>query len=218
MHQCIFTISHLISEPHLSVHRVHWLRFPVGAYVTLPAHRKLHRRNSSLRHEILPVTTIDEEHRDLYKRYRSAIDFEGYPSIEDALWGGGQQEHSIFNTHCISVYDGDQLVAAGYFDIGQTSAASILHCYEPSYKRHSLGKWLILLTLEYLKPAGFVWYYPGYLVAGKPKMNYKLFLGATSMQYYDPDSERWVPYHQAICEEEEYGEGVEAEILHILLG
>ena len=96
------------------------------------------------------------------------------------------------------VYDGDQLIAAGYFDLGDTAAASILHFFDPQYARYSLGKYLILLTIEYLKDQGYEYYYPGYVVEGLPKMDYKLFLGKEEAEYFDPEAVAWLKFDDNI--------------------
>jgi hypothetical protein len=46
-----------------------------------------------------------------------------------------------------------------------------------------------------MREKGFEWYYPGYLLVNRPRFNYKLFLGKSSAEYYDPETETWKPYH-----------------------
>jgi arginine-tRNA-protein transferase len=126
----------------------------------------------------------------LHKRYRSSIDFEGALSIEDCLFGE-ESTKNIFQTKCISVFDHDRLIAGGYFDVGDKAAASILHFFDPDYGKYSLGKFLILLTIDYLIHHGYDFYYPGYVVEDVAKMNYKLFLGKEDAQYFDPLTSSW---------------------------
>jgi len=38
-----------------------------------------------------------------------------------------------------------------------------------------------------MRSKGLQWYYPGYVVAGKPKMDYKLFLGREVVEYFSPE-------------------------------
>ncbi len=121
-----------------------------------------------------------EEHQVLHKRYRNAIDFEGAPSITDCLFGGEEIIPSIFSTKTVSIYEGESLIAAGYFDVGEKSAASILHFFDPDYKRFSLGKYLILLTLDYLRDHGYQFYYPGYV------------------EYFDPIAVEWRYFEERI--------------------
>ena len=126
-------------------------------------------------------------------------------------------DQSIFKTHCISVFDGDKLIAGGYFDTGENSAASILHFFDPEYKRCSLGKYLLLVTVDFLKSAGYSFLYPGYVLAGNTKMDYKLFLGKKVMQYYDAAAEAWKPFQDTILAPEEYSEEDLMEVLLALM-
>jgi leucyl-tRNA---protein transferase len=105
---------------------------------------------------------------------------------------------NIFNTKCISVFDQGKLIAGGYFDIGLQAGTSILHFYDPAYSRFSLGKFLILITLDYLKLQGHTKYYPGYVVQGFSKMDYKLFLGKEAAQYFAPETMNWKYFKEEI--------------------
>lgn len=193
MHQDVFTTSHVdLGE----IYRVYWLRFDVRTLHPHRSHRRLRQRNSRFSFSIKPFSGIGDHHHSLHQKYRDSIDFDGAPTIAECLFGENPNQANHFQTQCLSVYDKDALIAGGYFDTGHTSAASILHFYDPDYRRYSLGKFLILLTVDYLKATGFQWYYPGYVVQGCPKMNYKLFLGQEQAHYFDPDGRRWKPFHR----------------------
>ncbi|MCE2935486.1 MAG: arginine-tRNA-protein transferase [Cyclobacteriaceae bacterium] len=193
MHQAIFTKSHLQREGLL---RVHWLRYEVAAVQSRPSHNRIWKRNRHFRVTIERVNHIGAEHEQLYARYRNTINFDGATGVAQWLWDDEPSGRSIYQTYCISVYDSGHLIAAGYFDTGETSAASILHFYDPQYERYSPGKWLILLTLDFLRKHHFRYYYPGYVVEGDRKMNYKLFLGAEQARYFDPGDLLWKPIQQ----------------------
>lgn len=187
MHQDIFTTSHIQLG---DVHRVHWLRYAVDAIVAHASHKRIRERANNF-HFRIENFVLREEHQTLHRIYRSSIDFEGASSITDCLFGSEEITPSIYTTKTISIYDGANLIAAGYFDVGSTSAASILHFFDPAYKRFSLGKYLILLTIDWLKENQIEYYYPGYIVEGNPKMDYKLFLGKEEAHYFDPYAMDW---------------------------
>ena len=195
MHQYLFTTSHLDYERPC---RVHWLRLPVEAFTDRREHRRIRRKNASFRVYISPFQGIGEEHAELYARYRASTDFDGPETIHWSLFGPEDDGRNIFRTQVISVYDNDRLVAGGYFDLGLESAASILHFFDPGIRPASPGKFLMLLTLDYLKSTGYRFYYPGYLVSGKPKMDYKLFPGKAITEYYDPQLRLWLPFDERI--------------------
>jgi arginine-tRNA-protein transferase len=172
--------------------RVHWLRYALIEIKSHLSHRRIRNRNKGFRFVIEDLATIRADHQELHQRYRASINFNGAISIEDCLFGDEQiNPNNIYNTKCISVFDSHKLIAGGYFDVGEHSAASILHFFDPLYGRYSPGKYLILLTIDCLRQKGFTFYYPGYVVEGLPKMNYKLFLGKEEAQYFDPETSMW---------------------------
>jgi leucyl-tRNA---protein transferase len=195
MHQSIFTSSHLHLE---ESYRVHWLRYPLTEIKNRPSHKRIRNRAKAFRYSIEDLVTIRPDHEALYATYRQSIDFDGAYSIHHSLFGEEDITKNLYKTKCISVYDQDSLIAGGYFDVGATSAASILHFFDPLYKDYSLGKYLILLTADFLKSSGYEYYYPGYVVAGKDKMNYKLFIGKEATQYFDPETISWKYFQENI--------------------
>lgn len=189
MHQGIFTCSHVNLG---GIYPVHWLRFAIAIIEERATHRRIRKKNAAFTHQIedFNPNSIRVDHQLLHARYRASIDFDGANSIEESLLGEAYSGLNVFNTKCISIFYRDKLIAGGYFDIGRNSAASILHFFDPDFSKHSLGKYLILLTIDYLKQHGFTWYYPGYIVEGMPKMDYKLFLGK-EVEYFDPEVIQW---------------------------
>lgn len=215
MHQHIFTSTHLLGE---EIWRVHWLRFPVGEIAERSGHRRIRKRNQAFQVTIGNFYGIRQDHEELYSRYRGSIDFNGAQTIHESLLDEADAGRNIFNTQCISVCDGEKLIAGGYFDLGDYAGTSILHFYDPEYKRYGLGKYLILLTLDYLKDKGYAFYYPGYVIAGNPKMDYKLFLGREAAEYFDPGTETWRPFHEHILLGEDLSEQEKLEVIIAMLG
>lgn len=215
MNQTIFTSTHLILE---EVHRVHWLRFPVSDIQDRDSHRRIRNRTRRFKVTIENFTGIRPDHEELYGRYRASIDFDGAPSIHHCLWDDKDPRRNLFRTQCISVFDGDKLIAGGYFDLGKRSAASILHFFDPACKRFSLGKYLILLTVDHLRACGYHFYYPGYVLAGNPKMDYKLFLGRGAAYYFAPETGTWKQFEDRILNAEEYSESDKLAVVLALLG
>lgn len=193
--QSLFTTSHVEMG---GIYQVHWLRFPVNEITARASHRRIRNRNKHFKVSIEDFTEVKPHHAELHSRYRAFIDFDGAWSIEDCLLEELIGFRNIFNTKCISVYDDTKLIAAGYFDVGQVSAASILHFFDPEYSNFSLGKFLILITLDYLKENNFEYYYPGYVVQGLSKMNYKLFVGREHAEYFDPEVFVWKIFDESI--------------------
>ncbi len=59
--------------------------------------------------------------------------------------------------------------------MGKNYVAGIKNIYHPEYCKYSLGKCLMILTYRFCKVNNIEWYYPGYLVPGHTKFDYKLF-------------------------------------------
>lgn len=201
MHQNIFRTTHLSND--VNLYRVHWLRYPLADVRERASHRRIRNRNKSFRLSIEDVTTVRPDHEELFVRYGQSIDFDGALSVRHGLFGEEGIDRRVYKTKCISVYDGNRLIAGGYFDVGSQSATSILHFFDPLYKKYSLGKYLMLLTADFLRTNGYTYYYPGYLVAGLPKMDYKLFIGKEVTQYFDPETKTWKSYQERILKGEE---------------
>ena len=166
-----------------------------------------------MRYTIEDLTAIRFSHEELYARYRASIDFYGTLSVEQCLFGENGTGRNIYQTKCISIYDHDKLIAGGYFDLGNTAGTSILHFFDPEFKSRSLGKYLMLLTMDFLNSAGCTFYYPGYLVSGISKMNYKLFIGKEATQYFDPGSMTWKRFEEDICAPENLSELERLELM-----
>lgn len=195
MHQRMFTATHLSYDDYC---RVHWLRYPLDSIKDQPSHRQIRKKNKSFLYRVDDFRSLDTGHMSLYDRYRKSINFGAPQMLSDCLFDDVTNMENIFRTQCISVFDRDKLIAVGYVDLGDDSAAAILNFYDPDYKRHSLGKYVMLLTVDLLKTRGYKFYYPGYLLAGKPKMDYKLFLGTQVAQFYNPETTAWEAYHKGL--------------------
>ena len=197
MRQEIFTITHLAEE--FGYYKVHWIRFDVDRILLRSSHKRILKNHRNCRVTIEPLVAVTDQQRALHRKYRNWIDFDGVRNIDECLYGEKRDPgKNIFSTNVISVFEGEDLIACGYFDSGKESAASILHFFDPDRAHLSPGKFLILKTIEYMQSLGMRWYYPGYVIAGKPKMDYKLFLGKDLAEYYDQKDGMWKPFEDII--------------------
>jgi arginyl-tRNA--protein-N-Asp/Glu arginylyltransferase len=202
MQQNVFTISHLDIGDGTPPRRVRWLRYRVDRIGERRSHRRIRSRNHEFTTDLIDPFVHSEELRKLYRRYLNSVAFDGYPSIEAATYPEGGS--NIYTSKALMVRDGSRLIAAGIFHEGNISLASVLHFFDPDFRRFSLGKHLILKTIEYCRDSGLVWYYPGYVIVGDPRMDYKLFLGKEAAQYYHPIQGplkgTWLPYSPRLTE------------------
>ena len=69
--------------------------------------------------------------------------------------------------------------------------------YDPEYDRYSLGFYTMLLEIEYCMELGLKFYYPGYVVPGYSRFDYKLRIG--DVDYFDLYSKEWLPFSALQC-------------------
>lgn len=132
------------------------------------------------------------QHELLYQEYLSSKP-KGFPeSLENILYG--EYSENIFNSRLINVYDRDQLVASGFFDLGERSAEGIVNFYNPAYAKHRLGKYLYLYAMEWCKQAGMEYFYPGYFVPGNSRFDYKISFHQSSLEFYVAATKSWLPF------------------------
>ena len=189
MQQDLFTCQFVPFDGRL--YTTHWLRLVLNDVEWGPEQRRLLRRNARFAATVGPFRPT-AEYDELYARYRQSITFDAAPTVDDVLLGGAV--HSVFNTHVIELRDGDRLVAAGIFDRGHRSLAGILNFYDPAYRQHSLGKYLLLLKTDYARRLQLDYYYPGYVVHGYSKFDYKLFACLAATEVFDSVSRQWLPF------------------------
>ncbi len=167
-----------------------WVRLPLKGYQFSKSLRKIIRRNSNHFQCTIAPAAFDNEKEALYRKYRDAFPGILSPSLQDSLLDGG--EHNIYNTYEITVRDEGKLVACSYFDLGLESAASILGFYDPAYSAYSLGLYTMLEEIRYCMGRGMFYFYPGYVVPGYHRFDYKLRIG--DVEHYDLGKGDWQPY------------------------
>lgn len=167
-----------------------WIRLPLKGYAFRKSLRKIVNKVQKNFKTVIRKASIDDTREALYQKYR--FSFKGLlaPNLRDSLMDG--EEFNLFNTYQINVYDGDKLIGLSYFDIGRNGAASITGIYDPDYSKYSMGIYTMLMEVEFCQQRGMKYYYPGYVVPGYDRFNYKLKLGEVS--YFDLKTRGWHPY------------------------
>jgi len=191
MGQGIYTCSVLWGE--LGPTPVIWTRLPLKDFAFDKRQRKLMRRNSKRFKVEVRRFVFHEEQEKLFALYRAF--FDGYlaPSFKEQV--NGPAEGNVFDSLEVAIYDGDELVAFSLFDEGMDSTTSISGIYHPAYARYSLGYWTMLLEIAYSLEKKKGYYYPGYVVPGIPKFDYKLRIGK-NIEGFLPVESRWIPYRR----------------------
>lgn len=189
MNQTIFT-THFLQFNKVFYNAV-WLRVTLIDYTPGSAHKNLLKKIKNFRVEVKQAQ-ITQQHEALYEKYKEGISFDAYASLYQLLLGG--YSYNIYNTRQVNIYDGRQLVASGFFDLGRTSAEGIVSIYDPAYRKYSLGKCLIYSKIDYCKQQGLQYFYPGYAVPGYAAFDYKLDIATEKIEYYHKGLNKWIAY------------------------
>lgn len=189
MQQQVFTCQYVVFDDTLCP--VHWLRLVLPELQYGPRQRDMLKRNRRFSVRVVPFR-LNDELEALYARYLTGIDFDAPVSVADCLLGTAT--YNVFDTRVVEVRDNDRLIAAGVFDTGQYAIAGIMNFYDPDYRKQSLGKFLMLQKIEYARQQHKLFYYPGYIVSGNPKFDYKLFVDEAATYVFDDNTGEWLPF------------------------
>jgi len=193
MGQTIFTTHFLFYRN--SLYSAIWTRLPLENYQFRKSLRKIKNKNEKTFQTIIRPTDLNLEKENLYLEYQKHFPEFRSPSLAAYLNDG--HDTNIFNSLEACVYDGDKLIAFSIFDIGAKSLASIIGVYSPDYQSYSLGFYTMLLEIQYGLDHDFTMYYPGYVVPGRPKFDYKKRIGKPEeVQYFDLKTSNWLSISQ----------------------
>lgn len=187
MGQSIFTTNFLNFKNHL--YSAIWLRITLDQMYMDARQQKLQKLNARFSIRI-QTASITPEKEILFATYKQGISFTASPSLHTLMYG--KASYNIYTTYEVAVYDRDKLIAVGFFDLGKHSAMGITSFYDPSYKKYSLGRYLIFLKIDYCKKLGLKYFYPGYFVPGYTIFDYKLEIGKSALEYLQLGTQRWL--------------------------
>lgn len=191
MGQSIFTCHFLWFGERL--YSAVWLRLDLRDFSFNKKQRKIMQRNRKHFHYVYRPAKLDIAKEILYQKYKTKFDGRLAPNLKESLQDGA--DFNIYNTYEICVYDEDNhLVAFSFFDVGEKSIASIQGIYDHDYSTYSLGYYTMLLEMKYGLEHHIAHYYPGYIVPGYQRFDYKKRIGA--VDYYDIKQEKWLLYNK----------------------
>jgi arginyl-tRNA--protein-N-Asp/Glu arginylyltransferase len=191
MMQTVFTTDDCINTQKGEVYDVFWLRILLQPIKNVTQH-KIFKKNKDFEVTITKAK-FNKEIDDLYERYRLSMNFEAHESIHYFLFGS--EKKVVFQTKLIQIRHHGKLIAGGYFDEGKESIAGILNFYDPEYSKYSLGKFLMLVKIQYAQQRGMVYYYPGYIALDTSKFDYKVFPSEEVVEVLvKPEENTWFPF------------------------
>jgi arginine-tRNA-protein transferase len=149
------------------------LRIPVERLVLTKSQRRVFRLNErDIRIEVGdPISS--PERVTLYNRHR---DERGLARSEGPI--NAAEYHLQYVESCVETREvryllDDQLIAVSILDIGERSASSVYHYFDPSFGRRSLGVYSVLKEVELCRSWGMDWYYLGLWVGECASLAYK---------------------------------------------
>jgi arginine-tRNA-protein transferase len=188
MGQTIFTCHFLFFEDNL--YSPIWLRLPLEGYVFRKSLRRILNKNEDRFRTLVRPATLSDEKELLFQYYRKNFKGSLAPTLKSSLLDN--YDHSVYHTYEVAVYDGDNLVAYSFFDLGNDSLASIKGVYDPDYGAFSLGLFTMLKEIQFGLEQGYKFFYPGYAVPGYPRFDYKLRMGRSNeVDYYNLKKGCW---------------------------
>lgn len=103
-----------------------------------------------------------------------------------------QMYNNVHNSLEMELHLGDKLMGFAIFDIAVQSVSAVYSVYDTSEKRRSLGKTIILKSIEWAQKNKFKYYYLGYYIPGHRKMDYKAQFKPAEIRR--PDTEKWYEF------------------------
>jgi arginyl-tRNA--protein-N-Asp/Glu arginylyltransferase len=191
----IYTTTHVFHEfygKHIIYNPIFWLRVNLSKVLETNSTKRIRQRCARFSVNFKQAV-ITEEVEFLYSQYFATISFDGYPSCKKCIPQLNNDE-AVFDTYMIEIRDQDLLIGVGFFDKGSDALMSVLHFYHPEYKRFSIGKYLLLLSIDYAKAQQMSYTYPGYIILSNPKMNYKIFPNKEAIELYLLKENLWDCY------------------------
>lgn len=146
------------------------LRIRLSDFRLSKSHRRILRINSDLKTVIGPVKLSDEKN-ELFEIHKQRFDHGIPDSIHDFL----SEEPATVPCKAleVSVFRGDKLVAASFFDVGDRSTSGIYAMFDPEENRRSLGVYTLICEIERSIELGKTFYYLGYAYNGPSFYDYK---------------------------------------------
>jgi len=168
-----------------------WIRLPLQGYQYSKSLRKIIRRNNERFRCAIRQAVLTDEKEALYQKYRHTFAGNLPKTLRECHFDYG--DDNIYDIREVTVYDGQRLIACSYFHLGHRGAASIQGFYDPNYGSYSLGLYTMLEEIRYCMASGIDFFYPGYVVPGYQRFDYKLRIG--QVEYYELRNREWFPYH-----------------------
>jgi arginyl-tRNA--protein-N-Asp/Glu arginylyltransferase len=168
-----------------------WTRIDLQNFQFKKSLRRVMRRVESSFDVVISRATLDQRREDLYQRYLTFVDGSRAETLYKFLYDDGDNL-GLFDTWEVSIWNGNDLIAFSWFDLGAQSAESLIGVFEPEFAAYGLGLYTMLRELQFTSQTGRRFFYPGYVLPGDPSMDYKLRPG--HVWFLDDRTNHWHPW------------------------
>jgi len=146
------------------------LRIRFAKFSLSKSQRRVLRRNADLKTVIRPIE-ITRETEAIFAKHKLRFRHGTPDSIYDFV------SRAPAKIPCeameIRVYENENLLAASFLDIAETSTSGIYAIFDPKASSRSLGIFTMLKEIEFSIESGKLFYYQGYCYAGESFYDYK---------------------------------------------
>lgn len=146
------------------------LRVILGDFELSKSQRRVLARNADLDIAIEP-TRVTGEVESLFHRHKERFETGKPASIYDFL--SPHPADVPVRGMSVTVRQGENLIAASFFDVGRTAISSVYGIFDPEIRSRSLGILTMLKEIEYAKANRKSLYYHGYAYDGESFYDYK---------------------------------------------
>jgi len=164
------------------------LRINLASCSFTKSQRRVLARNADLCHDIVPAA-LNDDLRAMFQRHKQRFAHHIPDDLETFL--GPDPEHGPCECRMVRVFEGERLIAASFFDVGQTAASSVYGVFEPEFAKRSLGIFTMLLEIQHCRESGLRWLYPGYATHEPSAYDYKKQFRGT--EWLDWQTGEWFP-------------------------
>ncbi|CAN5465398.1 hypothetical protein BH18ACI3_BH18ACI3_17420 [soil metagenome] len=173
------------------------LRIRLADFSLTKSQRRILRKNADLRTEIRPIVVTDKT-EELFERHKLRFHHGTPDSIYDFV------SRKPAKTPCrameICVYEDNNLLAASFLDIAETSSSGIYAIFDPKASSRSPGIFTMLKEIEYSIENGKMFYYQGYCYAGESFYDYKKRFRAIEQYEWNGNWESVKEFHRPDAE------------------
>jgi arginine-tRNA-protein transferase len=175
------------------IRRVIPLRIRLADFSFSKSQRRVLKRNANLDVAICGAA-VDAETQTLFERHKQRFQ-SGVPnSIYDFI---SSDPASVPTEGLeIAVRHNGALMAASFFDVGETSISSIYGIFEPAESGRRLGIFTMLKEIEFAIERGKQFYYHGYAYQGESFYDYKKRFASLEEFDWEGNWVRFVPTKQ----------------------